>query len=147
MLQHTVSAVVDTRIWNGTPEPALLAWLGDDGHHFDGTQLVIHTTDGDLYPEPGWTIIRWPDNDLSVMSSRAAIKRLTPTRPDAQHVTALYERWVTAGPPPIGTSISRWWDRRLAELRQALLGQDGAEPGATAFSDRPFRSHRQPKEH
>ncbi|MDX3507438.1 hypothetical protein PV755_00625 [Streptomyces caniscabiei] len=78
MLQHTVAAVVDTRIWDGTPDPALLAWLGDDGHHFDGTQLVIHTTDGDIYPEPGWTIVRWPDNDLSVMSSRAATKRLTP---------------------------------------------------------------------
>ncbi|MBD9703403.1 hypothetical protein IHE56_15195 [Streptomyces sp. ID01-12c] len=78
MLQHTVAAVVDTRIWDGTPNQALLAWLGDDGHHFDGTQLVIHTTDGDMYPEPGWTIVRWPDRDLSVMSSRAATKRLAP---------------------------------------------------------------------
>ncbi|MDX3294644.1 hypothetical protein PV569_13100 [Streptomyces scabiei] len=78
MLQHTVPADVDTRIWNGTPDPALLAWLGEDGHHFDGTQLVIHTTDGDLYPEPGWTLVRWPDNDLSVMSPRAAVKRLAP---------------------------------------------------------------------
>lgn len=78
MLQHTVAAVVDTRVWDGTPNPALIAWLGDDGHHFDGTQLVIHTTDGDIYPEPGWTIVRWPDGDLTVMSPRAAVKRLAP---------------------------------------------------------------------
>ena len=35
-------------------------------------------------------------------------------------VIALYERWVKAGPPPIGQSISRWWDARLAELHTAL---------------------------
>lgn len=126
MLQHTVAAVVDTRLWDGTPNPALIAWLGGDGHHFDGTQLVIHTTDGDIYPEPGWTIVRWPDGDLTVMSPRAAVKRLAPgaraTDAEAavQRVAALHERWVKAGPPPLGTSISRWWDRRLAELHNAL---------------------------
>ncbi|WP_371579443.1 hypothetical protein [Streptomyces sp. NBC_01314] len=82
MLQHTVAANVDTRIWNGTHDPGLIAWLGEDGHHFDGTQLVIHTTDGDIYPEPGWTIARWPDRDLSVMSSRVAVKRLAPASED-----------------------------------------------------------------
>lgn len=40
---------------------------------------------------------------------------------DVQRVVALYERWVKAGPPPLGTSVSRWWDRRLAELHDALL--------------------------
>ncbi|GAQ64081.1 hypothetical protein [Streptomyces scabiei] len=126
MLQHTVPADVDTRIWNGTPDPALLAWLGEDGYHFDGTQLVVHTTDGDLYPEPGWTIVRWPDTDLSVMSPRAAVKRLAPgvratdAQSDMQRVTALRDRWVHAGPPPLGTSISRWWDKRLVELNTAL---------------------------
>lgn len=126
MLQHTVSADVDTRIWDGTRNQALIAWLGDDDHHFDGTQLVLHTTDGDIYPEPGWTIVRWPDRDLTVMSSRAAVKRLAPgaRATDAEagmrRVAALHDRWVKAGPPPLGTSISRWWDRRLVELRAAL---------------------------
>ncbi|MDX3637844.1 hypothetical protein PV728_48270, partial [Streptomyces europaeiscabiei] len=32
----------------------------------------------------------------------------------------LRDRWVKAGPPPLGTSISRWWDRRLVELAAAL---------------------------
>ncbi|WP_405960581.1 hypothetical protein OG235_24615 [Streptomyces sp. NBC_00024] len=40
---------------------------------------------------------------------------------DVSRVIALYEQWVKAGPPPLGTSINRWWDSRLAELHAALL--------------------------
>lgn len=40
---------------------------------------------------------------------------------DVQRVITLYERWVAAGPPPLGTSMSRWWDARLAELHNAIL--------------------------
>ncbi|MEV0441842.1 hypothetical protein AB0I84_06025 [Streptomyces spectabilis] len=40
---------------------------------------------------------------------------------DVTRVIALYEQWVKAGPPPLGTSMSRWWDARLAELHDALL--------------------------
>jgi hypothetical protein len=42
---------------------------------------------------------------------------------DVQRVIDLYERWVKSGPPPIGTSMSRWWDMRLAELHDAILNQ------------------------
>ncbi|ELP67636.1 hypothetical protein STRTUCAR8_08599 [Streptomyces turgidiscabies Car8] len=35
-------------------------------------------------------------------------------------VRALTARWVKAGPPPLGTPVSRWWDARLAELNTAL---------------------------
>lgn len=35
-------------------------------------------------------------------------------------VQALAHRWVQAGPPPLGTSVSRWWDARLVELHAAL---------------------------
>ena len=35
-------------------------------------------------------------------------------------VIDLYEQWVKAGPPPLGTSMSRWWDGRLAELHAAI---------------------------
>lgn len=38
-----------------------------------------------------------------------------------QRVITLHEQWLKAGPPPLGTSVSRWWDRRLAELHKALL--------------------------
>lgn len=39
----------------------------------------------------------------------------------AKAMRILYERWVKAGPPPLGTSMSRWWDKRLVELHQAIL--------------------------
>ncbi|MFJ6085109.1 hypothetical protein ACIQI8_27245 [Streptomyces sp. NPDC092369] len=32
----------------------------------------------------------------------------------------LYNRWTQAGPPPLGTSLARWWDARLAELHEAV---------------------------
>ena len=35
-------------------------------------------------------------------------------------VTALYEQWEKAGPPPLGTLMARWWDARLVELRTVL---------------------------
>ncbi|WP_206739492.1 hypothetical protein [Streptomyces sp. L2] len=35
-------------------------------------------------------------------------------------VIDLYEQWVKAGPPPLGTSVYRWWDARLAELHNAI---------------------------
>lgn len=225
MLQHTVPATVDTRIWDGTRDPELITWLGN-AHRFDGTQLVLQTPDGDLYPRPGWTLLRWPGGDLTVMSSRLAAKRLAPTataasrvkeewvakygnRPaglahnvdvlspphdlpetaelrkqlaaaispildehpdhnrtdEHEHVTSLitnavlatilpvtsitaapardseatvqrvidlYEQWVKAGPPRLGTSINREWDRRLAELHNAVhpAGQSGEEQAA-----------------
>ncbi|MFD5266729.1 hypothetical protein [Streptomyces sp. NPDC058335] len=40
---------------------------------------------------------------------------------DVTRVIALYERWVQAGAPPLGTSMSRWWDARLVELHNAIL--------------------------
>lgn len=39
---------------------------------------------------------------------------------DVSRVIALYEQWVKAGAPPIGTSMSRWWDARLVELHHAI---------------------------
>jgi hypothetical protein len=57
---------------------------------------------------------------------------LRDTQSVVHDVTALYGRWVKAGAPPLGTSMSRWWDRRLAEMRAALSlsGQPGQELGA-----------------
>lgn len=39
---------------------------------------------------------------------------------DVTRVIDLYERWVKAGPPPLGTPVSRWWDKRLVELHDAI---------------------------
>jgi hypothetical protein len=49
----------------------------------------------------------------------------TDTSADMSAVRDLLAHWQTAGPPPLGTSINRWWDRRLVELATAL-----ATPGA-----------------
>ena len=54
---------------------------------------------------------------------------------DIQRVIALHEQWVKAGPPPLGTSVARWWDARLVELRDAILPPDQqptTEPGREA---------------
>lgn len=47
---------------------------------------------------------------------------------------ALYESWVHAGPPPLGTSMARWWDKRLVELRAALQA-DGQQPAPSEPAD------------
>lgn len=39
-------------------------------------------------------------------------------------VRSLQERWLKAGPPPIGTSMARWWDARLIELQDAIRPAD-----------------------
>ncbi|MEV7793383.1 hypothetical protein AB0O68_15530 [Streptomyces sp. NPDC087512] len=39
-------------------------------------------------------------------------------------VIDLYEQWVKAGPPPLGASLARWWDARLAELHNAIQPAD-----------------------
>lgn len=43
---------------------------------------------------------------------------------DLNRVTKLLSRWTQAGPPPLGVSLARWWDTRLVELREAILGLD-----------------------
>jgi len=45
------------------------------------------------------------------------------TQADVSRVIDLYERWVKAGPPPLGASLSRWWDERLIELHDAIKEQ------------------------
>lgn len=57
-------------------------------------------------------------------------------------VIALYEQWVKAGPPPLGVSVSRWWDARLVELHNAIQPPQpeparccGKPPGAICVHD------------
>lgn len=47
---------------------------------------------------------------------------------DVSRVIALYEQWVKAGAPPLGTSMARWWDARLVELRAAVDDSSPATP-------------------
>jgi hypothetical protein len=50
--------------------------------------------------------------------AEAAVKR----------VHDLRDRWVKAGPPPLGTPIARWVDRRLVELNTALNPSEDSAP-------------------
>lgn len=43
-------------------------------------------------------------------------------------VIDLQRRWTQAGAPPLGTSVSRWWDARLVELNEAILGTAPGNP-------------------
>lgn len=57
-----------------------------------------------------------------ILPTTRALAGLARSDNDAvNRVIRLYEQWVKAGPPKLGTSISREWDRRLAELHAAIL--------------------------
>lgn len=49
-----------------------------------------------------------------------AVQRRDTAEAAVARVQALAARWVVDGPPPLGTSIARWWDKRLVELQTAL---------------------------
>lgn len=55
-------------------------------------------------------------------ATRIATDRARNAEVAVQRVVDLYERWVKAGPPRLGTSLAREWDARLIELREAVLG-------------------------
>lgn len=57
-----------------------------------------------------------PQQVDELAAARAAIARIRALRTD----------WLSTGAPPIGTSIARWWDKRLIELAAAL--DDPKEP-------------------
>lgn len=46
---------------------------------------------------------------------------------DVSRVIALYEQWVAQGAPPLGVSMSRWWDKKLAELHNAISSREEAD--------------------
>lgn len=56
-------------------------------------------------------LIKHPEEVCDLDKNEATIAR----------VIDLYERWVKAGPPPLGTPMARWWDKRLVELHDAIL--------------------------
>ncbi len=113
-----------THIWDGSDLPD---WL--TGHRWHDGQLVIRTPDGDTRPQPGWWLIGWSDGTITVASPTSGERvygagglcdRLARAQAELAGVRALRDRWVKAGPPPLGQQISRWWDRRLVELGGAL---------------------------
>lgn len=59
---------------------------------------------------------------------RAVIKALGAAETQLARARAVYHRWVAAGPPPLGTSLARWWDARLAELHGAIRPTTAKDP-------------------
>jgi hypothetical protein len=89
-------------------------WLGL-GHHTQTSALLErerHVAEMHAAPDPAATE-RETTTRLFAALHRSAEQ-------DVSRVIALYERWVKAGPPPLGTSMSRWWDARLVELHDAI---------------------------
>ncbi|MEU3507642.1 hypothetical protein ABZ733_06900 [Streptomyces longwoodensis] len=79
---------------------------GHEGRHADGTLT---------WPAPAATEATDRETTARVF---AALHRSA--EQDVIRVIALYERWVKAGPPPLGASMARWWDARLIELHNAI---------------------------
>lgn len=67
-------------------------------------------------PTPAATEATETETTARVLSALYRSAEETVTR-----VIALHEQWVKSGPPPLGTQIARWWDKRLVELHDALL--------------------------
>lgn len=87
----------------GTTDPPLSPYYSHEacGFHWHGRDgLDIPMRDGQPV---------CPRCELTAATTNVVVARLT----------ALCERWVKAG-PPLGVSISRWWDARLIELRDAI---------------------------
>ncbi|MFE6284379.1 hypothetical protein [Streptomyces sp. NPDC057877] len=96
--------------------------------------------------DPAWAEAHAADREVFVAMADAVLPVILPTTKllgeiarsadaEVKRVIDLYERWVKAGPPPLGASMSRWWDARLLELRNAILppeqddeDQEQAEP-------------------
>lgn len=113
--------------WTDGSDRTLPDWLTGH-HHWHHDRPVIHTIDGPRTLYDGWIVAQWTDGAITVGSTTVADRvygdnglagRLARAEAELAGVRALNERWVKAG-PPLGQSISRWWDRRLAELGAAL---------------------------
>lgn len=59
---------------------------------------------------------------LARMRDRAEVATVRESKAKAAiaRVHALRTDWLSTGAPPLGTSIARWWDKRLIELAAAL---------------------------
>lgn len=65
----TQPTITHTHVWDGTRD--LPDWL-HDRHHWHDDQLVIHTPDQYARPEPGWLIVHWTDDTVTVASPTVA---------------------------------------------------------------------------
>lgn len=88
------------------------------GEHAPGSPALIAYTDGWRCPQPYGESCDYRQDWAYACMLEAAPSGM-------QRVIDLYEQWVKDGAPPLGVSISRWWDARLAELRNAVFSSRG----------------------
>jgi hypothetical protein len=107
------------------------------------TGSSIHLTEEEAEPIAD-AVMALRDSELqqTLTSARVASALHRSAEDTVTRVIELTERWIASGPPPLGTLINRWWDRRLAELRAtitdpALDGPADTTPPAEAPSDAP----------
>ncbi|WP_329336144.1 hypothetical protein OG252_13245 [Streptomyces sp. NBC_01352] len=79
-------------------------------------QHIIRGVKGEYYPIAEEVLAETYETVASAPAATQATDAETTTR-----AVALYERWVKAGPPPLGASLARWWDKRLVELHHAIV--------------------------
>lgn len=108
----------------------LAAWCGGSvSGTYAEPKIFVPTLEGELVARVGDWIVKgtrgefWPvKGDIFAETYESA--DIEPADPAAggtvPRVIALYKRWVMVGAPPLGTSVSRWWDARLIELQDAI---------------------------
>jgi hypothetical protein len=89
------------------------------GHRYDG-RCALCTSDIDALTEAVAAAI--------LPATRITATLARDSEATVSRVIDLYERWVKAGPPPLGASLSRWWDQRLVELHDAILNPTKEQP-------------------
>lgn len=69
MRRRLRTAVVDAEKVPAERDERLVAWLGDNLVAWGPAPLVVRQGDGQKVPAPtGWTLVRWDDGTLTVMS-------------------------------------------------------------------------------
>ncbi|MET9138871.1 hypothetical protein [Streptomyces parvulus] len=103
------------------------------GPTWEGLDLAL---DGNLPPAPAATGATDLKTTARVLYGLHQVAEDTVTR-----VITLHEQWVAAGPPPLGAPLARWWDKRLAELHNAI------QPPAREQRERPTHPDGTPYRH
>ncbi|WP_416975631.1 hypothetical protein [Streptomyces sp. 4F14] len=110
---------LDAEDREGSDDPEATATVYDKLHStwvlvYTG-QHIVRGVKGEFYPIAEDVLAETYERVQGDPASTEATERDT-----AACVSDLYEQWVKAGPPPLGASMARWWDARLAELHNAI---------------------------
>ena len=92
-----------------------------------GVEVALRVDEGTAQwlESQGW--IRPEQAEQDGVTSRVFAGLHKSAESDVSRVIALHERWVAEGAPPLGTSMARWWDRKLVELHDAIRPPESAD--------------------